>query len=216
MAREGCELSTVGRLVEREHDELKARIIPVRIQQRAQVARELCRYWNVAATIRSKTLIHDLVVIAQCTGVQLHHQPIVHRQSRHLHKKMRLEERFVFLRRRTPKRFIEYSVRIGIIEPLGARRDDAVVRCGRSHRLELLASTGDSAHQLAATIDRASCDSRKCFELSQPSRRSDPEQRVGSKRWNHATSELRRAPPQRPMMLESVARPVSRRQYLDL
>jgi len=158
VASERRQLPAVRRLVEREYDELKARVIPIRVEQWAQVARELGRHRYVSPAIRSETPIHQLVVIAQRARVELHHEPIVHRQARHLHEEMRLEACLVFRVRRTFAGLGEQALRLRILEPFGAWNDDGVIRRGRAHRLELSASPRERIHQLRATSDRAATD----------------------------------------------------------
>jgi len=86
VTRERRQLSRVGRFVEREHDQLKARVISIRVEQWTQIACELSRDWNVATTIRSETPIYKIVVIAERTDVQLHHELVIQRHARHVHQ----------------------------------------------------------------------------------------------------------------------------------
>src|SRR2546423_1153075 len=62
-------LTTVGRLVQREHDEPKALVIAVGLEQWAQIARKLRRNGNVATAVGAITAMNPFIVIAQRSGM---------------------------------------------------------------------------------------------------------------------------------------------------
>src|ERR1044071_7976324 len=60
MPGERRQLAAVRRLVEREHDKAKARVVPIIVEQMSQIARELSGNWNVSAPVRPVALVKQI------------------------------------------------------------------------------------------------------------------------------------------------------------
>ena len=121
------QLARVRALVEREEHEREPRVVAVRGEQRAQVARVLGGDRDVGARVGPEARRHARVVVAERARVELHHQPVLGAQARHLHQHVRLEAALVGRRGPAAERAREERRGLRARQPLGVGLDHRVV-----------------------------------------------------------------------------------------
>ena len=136
VARQGRELPRICGLVEREEHEREPRVIPKGVEQRLQIARELRRDRQIGALVRSEAREDVLVMVAERSGVHLHHQSVFDRHPRHLHQHMRFEATLVGGGRNAAARLLKETLCLTGGEPFRVRFEHPMVGGRSAHRLE--------------------------------------------------------------------------------
>ena len=128
VAREGCQFPREGRFVQHEDDQAEARLAAEAVEQRLQVARELGRNRDVRAHVRSVVLENRPVVVAQRTGMELHHETVLGTHARHFHQHVGREGRRVVHGAALPQGLVEDHRRPLPGQGLDTRYQGRVVR----------------------------------------------------------------------------------------
>src|SRR5438093_5195025 len=83
MACEGGELARVAAFVEREDNQTKARVVTERIEERLQGADVIGAGGNIGALVAAVIVEQPLVMVAERTGMDLHHQSVLYAYASH-------------------------------------------------------------------------------------------------------------------------------------
>src|SRR5438045_3686217 len=92
-------------------------------------------------------------MIAERPGVELHHQPVFHRLSGHLHQQVGLEPRLIFVSGSSTHRSEEQSIDFALSQSLRSRTHYTVIGGYCARRLELGSALDHRAEQFLVTPD---------------------------------------------------------------
>ena len=92
MTGQRCQLARINRFVEREENDREIGIVAVPGQQRLQRMHEIGAAGHVGTLVAPEAREHRRIVVAERTGVDLHHQAILRAHRRHLGEHLRTEQ----------------------------------------------------------------------------------------------------------------------------
>ena len=214
VARERGQLAAVRRLVQREQHERQSRVVAVRVEQRAQVARELRRDGDVSPTVGAELLGERPIVIPERPRVDLHHEPVFEGHLRHLHQEVRLEAPLVGATRLPLARLLKQHFGVVRGEPRRVRLEHGVIGGGGTQTLEERAAILEGANELGVVHERRAVLPAQCVELGRPAGGRNLEDGIGTEARDDLPSPPRI--PDRAVPVERIARLVGGGEHLDV
>ena len=210
VTRERRELTRIGAFVEREQHHGEARVVAVLLEQGPKVPRVLRGERNVGSLVHAEALEHHGIMVAECAGMELHHEAILRGETRHLHQHVRLEAALVVGGRLAVARALEQAldllgrqlVGIGLEHAMvggrGASARRAATRPGGrpradgrgAQRREILAPVRQGAHQRFGARDRDTARARQGIDLPVPGGHRDTKQGVRPEGRHDAPSSI--------------------------
>ena len=148
--------------------------------------------------------------------MQLHHEPVVDRQARHLHQHVPFEAALIVGRRVAISRALEEPLRLFRRQLRRVRLEHAVIGGRRAERREVAPAFGDCGDESGAARDGGSDCRLERAHVFGPRWLRDADERVWPEGGNHAMAAV--APvgaANGVVMRQRIGRGVRRRQHLD-